>query len=59
MRWQIRTSYDRWLAKDDQGFYTTQRAKALVFEDHVEAEQALEKAQAQLSWLPLELAETP
>lgn len=44
MAWQIKTSYDRWLNKDERGFYTTSQPKALVITSQAELNETLTAA---------------
>lgn len=59
MKWQVRTEYGRWLAKDILGFHTTSQEKALKFDSRDEAEQAAQEAGSDLPLAELELVEVP
>ena len=58
MAWQIKTTYDRWLNKDDRGFFTTSQPKARVFTDRGELDSTLEEARKacpEVEFIPVEI----
>lgn len=59
MTWQIKTDHDRWLHRDDQGFYTTSQEKARVFTSKKEADETRDEAQQEIPAVSFEVVEVP
>ena len=59
MSWIVTTPYGRFLAEDEEGFYTTRQAKAVEFDTKEAAERARKKAVREWPQVEFKVVEPP